>query len=337
MFLKPKTTKGVMIQQSYEVIVNRIAEATSLPKGEIELKIQQKLNDLQDLISKNGAAQIVANDLGVKLFDTTPHLLKVGNIIPGLQSITITVRVLDNYGVKSFQTSARQGRVLSLMVGDETGTIRTSIWDENIIKQAEVLKTGDIIKIQNAYSKQNTMNPNYRDLHLGNKAVITINPAGEKVENVKVNLKPNVQRKQIMDLAENESAEVFGTIVQVFEPKSYQSCPVCNKKVNLDSEGFACVNHGKVLPKEVKILNLFIDDGSSNIRAIFFRDLAEKLLGTYTDLDALKKQLLGKQLVVRGRATLNKMFNRLEFTANSLEEPEPSKILAEIEEKVSNE
>lgn len=326
-----------MIQQSYEVIVSKIMEATSLSRQDIDEKIQKKLNDLQDLISKNGAAHIVANDLGVKLFDASPKELKIENITPGLQSITINAKVLENYGVKSFQNATRQGRVLSLMIGDETGTMRASIWDENVINIATNLKAGDIIKIENAYSKQNTQNPQFKDLHLGNRSKIIANPGGITIENVKVSVinKPTAIRKQILDLAENDFVEIFGTIVQVFEPKSYQSCPVCNKKVVMDSEGYVCAQHGKIQPKQVPILNLFIDDGSSNIRTIFFRDLADKLLGTYVDLESLKKQLLGKQLLLRGRVGLNQMFNRLEFTANSCEEPEPSKMINDIEEKVS--
>lgn len=320
-----------MIQQSYDVIISKIMDATSLSKQDIELKIQQKLNDLQDLISRNGAAQIVANDLGVKLYDTTPKTLKIGNVLPGLSSITIIAKVIENYGVKSFQNATRQGKVLSLMIGDETGTIRASIWDENVINQASITKPGDIIKINNAYSKQNSMNPAFKELHLGNKSQIFLNPEGEKIETVKANVRAQLQRKQIMDLIENENIEILGTIVQVFEPKSYQSCPVCNKKVVMDSEGFACANHGKITPRQVPILNAFVDDGSSNIRIIFFRDLAEKLIAGQTDLEALKKQLLGKQLIIRGRAVLNQMFNRLEFTANSIEEPEPNKLIAEIE------
>lgn len=320
-----------MIQQSYEVIVSKIISATALSKEEIEQKIQKKINDLQDLISRNGAAHIVANELGVKLFDLTPHTLKIADILPGMQSITITAKVLENYGAKSFQSSSRQGRVLSLMLGDETGTIRASIWDEAIISQLEVIKNGDIVKISNAYSKQNTLNSLFKDLHLGNRAQIAINPEGIKIEAVKLNLRANAPRKQILDLAENEFVEIIGTIVQVFEPHSYSACPVCNKKVISDSAGTSCAEHGAVAPKQAFILNAFIDDGSSNIRVAFFRDLAEKLINSQTNIELLKKELLGKQFIIRGKTILNQMFNRLEFNANSLEEAEPSKLIAEIE------
>lgn len=320
-----------MIQQSYEVIVSKIISATSLPKEEIEQKIQKKINDLQDLISRNGAAHIVANELGVKLFDLTPQILKIADILPGMQSITITAKVMENYGAKTFQSASRQGRVLSLMLGDETGTIRASIWDEAIISQAEAIKTGDIVKISNAYSKQNTLNSLFKDLHLGNRAQITINPEGVKIEAVKLNVRANAPRKQILDLVENEFVEILGTVVQVFEPHSYSACPVCNKKVISDSAGTSCIDHGIVTPKQAFILNAFIDDGSSNIRVAFFRDLAEKLINNQANIELLKKELLGKQFIIRGKTVLNQMFNRLEFNANSLEEAEPAKLIAEIE------
>ena len=57
-----------MIKIPYEEIVLKINESTKVPIGEIEERIDDKLKLLSGLISKEGAAHIVANDLGVKIF-----------------------------------------------------------------------------------------------------------------------------------------------------------------------------------------------------------------------------------------------------------------------------
>ena len=50
-----------MIQENFEVIVSKIAAQSSLPRIEVEHRIQKKLSELQDLISREGAAHIPKN------------------------------------------------------------------------------------------------------------------------------------------------------------------------------------------------------------------------------------------------------------------------------------
>jgi len=316
-----------MIQQTYENIVETIQRSTSLSKEEIETKVNTKVSELQDLVSKEGAAHIVANELKVKLFDNIPKELKIENILPGMNSVTILAKVLTNYGAKEFKTSTRSGKVMSIMAGDETGTIRIVIWDENIINSLTELKESDIIRIKNAYSKQNNMG--YKELHLGNKAQLIINPPGESIDNVKVKI--SAVRKQIKDIQENEIAEILGTVVQVFEPKYYQACPSCNKKVTMQENSFLCEQHGNVAPVQLPILNLFVDDGTGVMRVVFFRDNAEKLIKeNVNNMDALTREISGKQLILQGKSVKNIFFDRVEFIANSVDEADPEKLLKEI-------
>ena len=50
---------------SYSVLLERIATAANLSKEDIEQKIEAKRSKLSGLVSKEGAAQIVAAELGV--------------------------------------------------------------------------------------------------------------------------------------------------------------------------------------------------------------------------------------------------------------------------------
>ena len=63
----------------YDDIVNKINEASGLSKVDIEDKVKTKMNQLSGLVSKEGAATIIANELGVKLFQS-PLKLKIKNI-----------------------------------------------------------------------------------------------------------------------------------------------------------------------------------------------------------------------------------------------------------------
>ena len=47
--------------------------------------------------------------------------------------------------------------------------------------------------------------------------------------------------------------------------------------------------------------------------------------------DSIKENVMGKQLVIHGRVTKNSMFDRLEFSANSISELNPNVLVEELE------
>src|SRR3989344_4799072 len=310
----------------YTTIINKIMETTGLSKQDIEEKVDKKLTELQDLISREGAAHIVANELSVKLFDGTNKTLKIKEVRAGLNSVNVLGKIVNINEIRTFQKNNRQGRIGSLLLGDETGTIRIVIWDEKLIDLIKDMRQGDVLKISNAYSKENN---GFRELHLGSKSQLLINPENETVAEVKLTQKS--ARKQIKDIAPDEFVEILGTVVQIFEPKHYNACPVCNKKILPQGEVFNCQEHGQVPPKQVPIVNIFFDDGTGNLRAVLFRDQATKLLAEKQSFEDIKKEVLGKQLLLRGKVTKHEMFNRIELVVNNLEEPKPEAIIAEIE------
>jgi len=327
-----------MFKISYEDIVSKIITEKGLSKEEIDTKVDEKIRQLSDLVSREGAAHIIANQLGVKVFeDVSRKELKVNEVIPGLSSVNLNAKVINNFGVRNFDTGSRKGRVTNLVIGDETGIIRLVIWDEKLIDLIEnELSIGDIIKVKGAYVRENS---GMGELHLGSKAELEINPDGVEIGNIKeTRLGTSFRRKKISDLSEGENAELFGVIVQVFEPRFYEACPECNKKI---SDG-KCVEHGIVVSKEVPILNVFFDDGSGNLRAVFFRDLVselfevgdDQLLDVKNDVDLfeeLKDKILGRHLLLSGRAIKNQMFDRIEFRVRSIKMPEPEQIIKELE------
>ncbi len=317
-----------MFNKSYEEIVRKIKEETKISEEEIEKKVQEKIKQLSDLVSKEGAAHIVANQLGIKLFEDLPKReLKVKDLFAGMGAVSLLARVINIFNIIEFNKENRQGRVVSLVVGDETGVTRLAIWDERYIKQVEEnkIKINDIIRIRNAYSRENNGNV---ELHLGSKGQIVVNPEGEKVETVKF----NSSKKKINELKEGDTAEVFGTIVQLFEPKYYFACPECNKKVDVNGEKHECKEHGVVVGKKMPVVNLFFDDGTDNLRVVAFREQAENLFDDrmLEDFELAKKELLGKQLCISGRVVRNDMFDRLEFIAREFNDIDPLDIVEEV-------
>ena len=145
-----------MLHANYEQIIEKIQKEKGLTPAEIEARIRSKLKELSDLISKEGAAYIIANELGVKIYeDISKKSLKINQLIPGMNSVNIVGKVMQIYSVREFDTGTRQGKIGSLLIGDETGTIRVVIWDTNHIREIENdnVRLDKVIKIKNEQNR----------------------------------------------------------------------------------------------------------------------------------------------------------------------------------------
>ena len=311
-----------MINLTYEQILEKIQSQTQKSIAEIELLVNQKLTKLSDLISKKGAAHIIANELKVKLYDKIEGKIKIKDLVSGMNSVDVLAKVINNYGIREFQKDNRQGRVASMLMGDDSGTCRLVLWDTNHIEEVEKnnLTEDKVILVKNAYVKENN---GFKEVHLGNKS--TIEYPNEKINVVSYNA--SLTTKKIKDLEENDYVSIEGTIVQVFEPRFYDSCPECRKKINEEGK---CEVHGLVIKKETPIVNLYLDDGTENIRVVLFSENVNKLIDnqeTLRNTDEFRDEVLGKQLKMQGRVIRNEAFDRTEFRANSIEELKPEDII----------
>ena len=329
-----------MLRLSYEEIIDKIVAEKGVSKEDIEEKIKIKINELSDLISKEGAAHIIANQYGIKLFENNaPKDLKISKIPKGVNGVNVIGKLISNFELREFKTEKRQGRLGFCTIGDETGSMRLVIWDDNILdKVNETIKEGDVVKVGDAYSKENN---GYIELHLGSRGKLDINPEGETVEEVKTtSFEPSFSKKNISELSNGERIELKGTVVQVFEPRYYDVCEKCNRKVFQQDGKATCNDHGEVSSKKAIVLNFFFDDATSNIRVVCFADLAEKVLNkSGQELSTLEKQdvdniidkLLGSQFTIKGRVTKNVTFDRLEMIANFIEPTNPVEIIESFE------
>jgi replication factor A1 len=331
-----------MINIPLPQIKERISQKTGLSEDEVNQKIKSKLKQLPGLISEEGAAHIVANELGVKLFDIGEKL-QIKNILSGMRNVDVVGKVLQKYELREFNKENTSGKVANFMIGDETGIIRVVLWN----KQADLinqLQEQDVVKIRGGYVRENN---GKKEVHLSEISKLIINPPGVTVE-----VKPYASaaaegvRKQIADIKEDDAnIEILATIVQVFDINFFEVCPQCSKRIRLKDEGFMCQTHGKVTPEYNYVLNLYLDDGSDNIRVVFWRQQIEELLNmdkpqimSFKDdpskFEPIKTELLGNIIKVSGRANKNQNFDRVELVANKVDKsPDPDEEIKKLKEE----
>lgn len=330
----------IMIHMPLSDIIAKIKDKGGISEDEINERINTKLEQLSGLISREGAAHIVANELGIKLFDASGGRLQIKNILAGMRNVETVGKVQQIFDVREFTTqSGRKGKVSSMVIGDETGVIRLVFWGD-VADYVKKVKEGDIVKIENGYVRENQ---GRKEVHLNDRCRFYVNPEGEQVGEVKARA---VVRKQIKDLNEGDTdVELLGTIVQVFEPRFFEVCPECGKRARLREDAFFCDEHGKVTPDYSYVMNIFLDDGTENIRCVFFRNQANKLLQKEgadvlryredpSSFEAVKNELLGNIIKVGGRVVRNQMFDRLEFmTQIVILNPDPEEEIKKIEQE----
>lgn len=331
-----------MFKIPYADLISTIKEKSGISEEEIERKVKDKLEQLSGLISKEGAAHIVANELGIKLLEPTSGKLQIKNVLPGMRDVETHAKVLQVYELRQFKSGERQGQVASTLVGDETGTMRVVMWGnqaENSLK----LRPGDVLGIKGGYVKENQ---GRKEIHLNEKAQVMINPPGVEIKEVAQTQQQSTSpRKNIKELTEQDrNVEVLGTVVQVFEPRFFEVDPNSGRRIRPNAENKFFNEKGEeVVPDHSYVLNAVIDDGTESIRGVFFRDQATKLLNidhtrmiTYKEdpstFEDMKTELLGTITKVAGKVAKNDMFDRLEIVARDVTiNPNPEEELKRLE------
>lgn len=326
-----------MIRIPLSEVKQKIAQGTGLTEAQIDEKIDTKLAQLSGLISREGAAHIVSNELGVKLFENSG---KIKDVYPGMRNITFNAKVITVYEPREFRRSdGSAGKVASALVGDETGTTRLVGWG----LQADTIGTLQkdmVINVTNGYAREN--NRGYSEIHLNDNAKVLINPEGIAIT-AKSSTPESYTRKKISELNEADNAvEIVGFIVQVFDLRFFEVCPECGGRVKQEDGAWNCPKHHAVQPDYSYVLNIFVEDESEErVRIVLFRNLIEQLLGkTKADMLAMKDDiqkfedvknaLLGEQFKMQGRIKKNAFFDRIEFVPNSIMKADPVEELSRL-------
>lgn len=309
---------------NYEKLVERIAKSASLPIEEIERKIEAKKAKLSGLISKEGAAQIVAAELGVN-FDQ--EKLKLSELVEGMKRANVVGKIMKINPVREFNKNGRQGKVASLTLADESGNIRVVLWDTNHISliENEKIKENSVIEISNSNMRNG-------ELHLNSFS--DIKNSKEKLENVMA--EPLMQEKKLSDIKIGENFKTRATIVKIFDPKNFEVCPECGKK----AENNECKTHGQIIPSKRALLTCILDDGTETIKSTFFGEqinklgLTEEQIFSPEEYQKSKKELLGEEKIFAGYVKNNELFQTHEFNITKIEPVQPTELIKDLENKI---
>lgn len=296
-----------MLKIPYNKIIDLIEAQTSLSREQIEEKIQEKLKQFSNILSREGAALLVANELKINFSDFNNIILKINEYFE-TDSANVKLKVIRDNGISEFiRKDGQNGRVRTYFASDETGTTRIVLWND-LIDQFP-LKEQTIYEIKNVKIKKN--NNNY-EVHLTSKSEIN------ELEKINNEEKPK-SRKRILEIQKPEDVETLGIIVKIFEPKTFKTCKICKRRVET-----VCQDHPNEIPENNYVVTLILDDATDSIRVVLFKEVFESI----ANLDNLNT-LLGKILFVKGKVSINDKFNTKDLIAKEV------KIIQKADEAIS--
>lgn len=310
---------------NYEQLINRISNSAGLAGDEIERRVEAKRAKLSGLVSKEGAAQIVAAELGLNL---DRERLKISELVHGMKRANVVGKIVEIFPIREFNKNGREGKVANLLIADDSSNTRVVLWDSNhidLIEQGK-LKKGDVIEVSNAGVRN-------RELHLSSFS--DIKKSSEKFDKV---IEEKVYGdKNLIDARQGDILKIRAFIVQSFEPRYFEVCPECGKKAVENK----CVSHGDIKPEKRALLNIFLDDGSEVLRAVLFGEQINKLglsdeeIFSLEKFEAKKMELLGDEKIFSGNVRNNKLYNTTEFIIEDVSDVNVDELVKSLEAKAA--
>nr|KXH74741.1 MAG: hypothetical protein AM325_12260 [Candidatus Thorarchaeota archaeon SMTZ1-45] len=144
------------LEETIELILKHRSD---YERKDILRMIEEKREELgREVINDESAAMIVARELGVDLHQISPKARqRIEDITEATRNIALTAKVINIGTIRTFsrKDGGGEGKVASIMVSDETSTIRVVLWDDltNIVSENGI-SIDDIIQIRGAYVKK---------------------------------------------------------------------------------------------------------------------------------------------------------------------------------------
>lgn len=197
-------------------------------------------------IGSNGVLSQTDEEVHVKNPST-----KISDIKDGMGSINVVGRLLDISDVRTFnKKDGSKGRVGNITIGDDTGKIRITLWDDKTDKMGE-LHPGDAVEVINGYARENNFNQQV-EIQIGNHSLLNKTETSVKYQE---NFTP------ISDIVPGESYSIQGSVSGLGEIREF----------NRDD---GTVN---------MVSNIYVSDDTGRIRVALWADHA--LLVDELDID----------------------------------------------------
>ncbi|MEM5878456.1 MAG: DUF2240 family protein, partial [Candidatus Aenigmatarchaeota archaeon] len=211
---------------SIEEILSELETKSGKSKKDLQKLIKKKQDELSGLVSEEGAAHLVARDLGIDLLKSNEKFYSIKDIKPEMKRVNLKGKIVSITPLRTFaKKDGSEGSVRNIIISDGTGEAKIPLWD----KQADIadqVSVGEVLELKNVASKQSAF---------GNIDIVLYRTSSiRKIEeDIPVQVKKTDEIK-IKDATEGYF-QIKAMIVDVFNtPPVFYTCPKCKSKVDKD-------------------------------------------------------------------------------------------------------
>ncbi len=243
-------------------------------------------------------------------------------------------RIINIYPKKTFKREDRESSVLNLNISDGSKTIRVVAWSPYPEVFESDYSVGDVVYISDAIVKDGLYD---LELHLNWLSSLRKNPKIDiPIPKLSEILKNEYEDTKVENLQDSKNCKIKGVVVTINRNSLvFYKCPECNTKVYNLGDDFVCENCNKAVEPVTNVFgSIEIDDSTGIVKATMFGNVVEKFFNIkkedyskgISDEDKeelfsyLEDQLLGKKVVVCGRAKLNDFSANLEIMVDTIEQ-----------------
>lgn len=242
------------MESRFEEILDKIVSEGNITREDALKRINSKKKKMGGLLTDEGAAHLVAKELGLDIFEDISYKkpsLEIKDVSLEMRNVTITGRVIRVFPLREFTSrDGRKGKMASIILGDKSGEIRVVLWGDHaeIINRGK-MKEGQIIRIFYGYVKEALRGG--PELHVGYRGRIELEPKDVKAKDYP---KAITRLMKISEIEPNMMSVDTVGVVQRLSPTS--------EFTRQDgSQGRVC--------------NITLVDETGGIRTVFWDDQAE--------------------------------------------------------------
>ncbi len=140
---------------SFDEVVRRILlSRPDLTKERILGMVKMKRDSAGQLLTEEGAAYMLANDLGIDIDrGTLRTTLKLKDLVAGTSDVTVTGKVILTYPTRTFsRKNGALGKVGRFMLQDDTASVNVVLWDEKAeLLENRKITSGMAVRVNHGY------------------------------------------------------------------------------------------------------------------------------------------------------------------------------------------
>ncbi|MDF1537736.1 MAG: OB-fold nucleic acid binding domain-containing protein [Candidatus Thorarchaeota archaeon] len=213
-------------------VVEEEAEETVSVGDVIQIRgayVKKGLRDALELnLGRMGGIRILGNkeleDFDIEIGE--PKSNNVADLAEGLYDLTLTVKVERVFNVSTFtrKKDGSEGKVLSMIVGDDTGTTRFVFWDDHAEAASEI-QEGEVIKLTGGMTRAGR-NESEIEVHAGRSSTIERNLDKKikvKAEERTIPAADPLGRMTIADMKVGmRDVDLEGKVFRIFPPNQFE-------------------------------------------------------------------------------------------------------------------